>query len=221
MSDPAPQPAVKPGYATTEGWLTFIIALCGVAPTTLGTNAPQLVQVFGLVTAMLTAIAYQYHRTKAKAGAPLLGQLLTTLAEPVAPEQPKTPQAGFVTYLLMPLLALALLGGIVAIAACTHQQRVAMSGEFKACAKADLGQLMPTGLTLAQDVAAKIKGNAPTLTSDLDAAAVKVGVDAVKCAAVAAFAALEAPSGSGAATSQPLPGVAVAKQWLAAHGGAS
>lgn len=83
-----------------------------------------------------------------------------------------------------------------------------------ACAVADLGKLMPTGLTLAADVAAKIKGNAPTLTADLDAAAVTVGVDAVKCAIAAAAAVLLAPSGSGAAAGLP-PGLLVAQEWAA------
>lgn len=62
----APVPQIKPGYQTLEGVVSFVVAVCGVIPATLGTNAPQLVQVVGLIASAISAISLAWQRTKLK-----------------------------------------------------------------------------------------------------------------------------------------------------------
>lgn len=128
---------------------------------------------------------------------------------------PRAFQAVF-TLFLLPL---------VIVMACTAAQRTTMTGAFSTCAKADLGQIIAAdGLPLEQDVANKIKGNAPNLEADLTGIVASAGIDAVLCAIAAVEAALAPVAGSGSAgptTGQELPGLVRAKAWAKAHAGSS
>lgn len=61
---------VKPGYLTTEGWLSFLVAALGMAQTTgfvgHGTTAENIV---GLAGSVLAAVVYTLSRSHVKASA--------------------------------------------------------------------------------------------------------------------------------------------------------
>ncbi len=110
-----------------------------------------------------------------------------------------------------------LLASWLFVSACGPRGAI-MSGEFAACAKADLGAIVASsGLPLARDVVQKIKGNAATLEADLAGLAQTFGFDAVTCAIAAATAALQTPApGAGSAQGPTLawsPGLARAQMW--------
>ena len=66
---PAPTPApAKPGYKTSEAWLTFIARLLGALPSSglLANDPPAVVKAVGLATAALAAMGYTANRTNLK-----------------------------------------------------------------------------------------------------------------------------------------------------------
>lgn len=64
---PAPVPVPKPGYLTSEAWLTFLTMLVGAIPSSgLVDNAPLLAKIVGMVIAALAAIHYTAQRTALK-----------------------------------------------------------------------------------------------------------------------------------------------------------
>jgi len=82
VPDPAPAPApLKPGYLTSEAWLSFLTIVVGAIPTSgLVADAPMVAKIVGLVIAALSAINYTIQRTALKraqlaalAGAPPRG----------------------------------------------------------------------------------------------------------------------------------------------------
>lgn len=78
MSDPAPAPAPIPaptavpttpsaGLLTSEGILTFIVAVLGLLPSSgLFPETSPIVKIAGLIVGGLAAVGYQYQRTQLK-----------------------------------------------------------------------------------------------------------------------------------------------------------
>ena len=62
---------MKPGYTTTEFWLSSLVALAGslLSAGVLGAGS-QAERIAGIVVAALSAMGYSAARGKAKAGAP-------------------------------------------------------------------------------------------------------------------------------------------------------
>jgi hypothetical protein len=98
---PAPAPApLKPGYLTTEAWLSFITIVGGAIPTSgLVDNAPLAAKIVGLVVAALSAINYTIQRTALKRA------YLAALG-PVTPQA--TPSAKLLSVATLVLAAVAI-----------------------------------------------------------------------------------------------------------------
>jgi hypothetical protein len=71
---PATPPAdLKPGWKTSEAWISFVTLIIGVIPSSgLTTNAPLLTQIVGMVISALAALHYTGQRVSLKRAA-LLG----------------------------------------------------------------------------------------------------------------------------------------------------
>lgn len=139
---------------------------------------------------------------------------------PLAVAQYKARESGRARLTLMACLGLAAMIGAALLSACQHGTYTKMSGAFKACEKADLGQDVAPGITVIGDVAGKIEGNAPNLEADLTALALKVGVQSVDCAIAAVEAVIGNPTSGAKQTGEPTPadlGMRRADAWMAAH----
>ena len=68
MPNPDTAVAVKPGYKTSEFWLSTAATLLGALfASGVVSDGGQLAKVLGLVTSLLAALGYTVARTKAKA----------------------------------------------------------------------------------------------------------------------------------------------------------
>jgi hypothetical protein len=66
MSDETKEP-VKPGYATTEFWLSLAAAVSGALVSSgLFATDSTVIKVAGLITTILASLGYTYARTVAK-----------------------------------------------------------------------------------------------------------------------------------------------------------
>lgn len=87
---------MKPGIKTTEFWLALIAMVLVALPSAFGENAPQWVQVAGIIGAALIAMGYGISRAVAK-GAEGNGMILP-LGPPPAPvvnnQQPGASEGG-------------------------------------------------------------------------------------------------------------------------------
>jgi len=88
---PAMPPALKPGWRTTEGWLSLLVVILGALPTTVLTNSPTAIKIAGMIGAFVQAIWYQGNRTSLKrahvlaaAQAPANSNRATTAAGAIA-----------------------------------------------------------------------------------------------------------------------------------------
>lgn len=66
----APPVDLKPGWKTSEAWISFVTLIIGVIPSSgLTTNAPLLTQIVGMVIAALAALHYTGQRVALKRAA--------------------------------------------------------------------------------------------------------------------------------------------------------
>lgn len=163
------------------------------------------------------------------AGTPWIGVAYTAvmaffkLMSPMGPSTSSTPapqrngQGGHVRYSTM----LLIVGGVTVIAAAMSCATVkadikAMTGKFATCAKADLNQevknIEGNPMPLIEDVSSAVKSNGAGLEAELLNVLKQAGLDGVECAYAAVESVLQ-PSGK--STSQPMPGLARARAFLA------
>lgn len=85
---PAPTPApLKPGWQTSEAWLTLLTMIIGAIPSSgLTANSPELTKIIGLVVAALAAVNYTAQRTSLKR------TYLAATVTGIAPQVPRMPQ---------------------------------------------------------------------------------------------------------------------------------
>jgi hypothetical protein len=200
---PAPTPAapadpaaptssdLKPGYKTSEAWITFLTILLGAIPSSgLTTDAPLLAKIVGMAIAALAALNYTAQRTALK-------RAYAVRSAATIPSS-KTPLvAGSAIVALVVALGVTYGGGCAGSAGTSvgAGSSAATGGAFLQCGKQDLTQLVgPKGLTLLAQVYADLSsGDYAQLVADLITI---VGNDAVGCA-VLALESLDKASGSG------------------------
>lgn len=114
------------------------------------------------------------------------------------------------------------LGLVIGLVSCAHFK--GMSGKFKTCAQADLGQIIQGKGPLLDYISKLISSNASELEAELTATAIQAGTDAVICA-IAAYDSVKnpaIPAGSDSLVTAKAPevGLARANDWATSHGGA-
>lgn len=136
----------KPGYATTEFWLSLVANLLGAAfASGLISDGTVLARIAGLAAMVLAGLGYTVSRTMVKK----------------SDSQPRDPQAGISPIGFMAGLALAsVLGvaGYLTLTGCSKQQRTAALAGVIDCGKADKGAL----LGLAVEIGASLLREAST-----------------------------------------------------------
>lgn len=169
---PAPAPALKPGWQSTEAWLSLLVIVLGAIPSTgLTDNAPLLAKIVGMVLAALAAINYTYQRTVLKAAALSRGGAMVTPSS-------KLPLA----------TSAAAVAGIIALAIISHgcagtSVAIKNGGDtFLQCGKQDLNQIIDDKTLLATVATDLLDDNYDQAIAVLLG---KVGSDAVGCAVIA------------------------------------
>jgi hypothetical protein len=149
----APTPP-KPGFATSEGWISLLVVILGALPTTvLANTSPMWVQIAGLIAASVTAIVHSSNRTALKrdhlaAVAPhLVGDVLNT-ADEAAPV--RAPEKGSVRLALIALLAFLAVGFIACGAAqksANHAAAVCTEDAVTKALEPTVQSVLTSGLT--------------------------------------------------------------------------
>lgn len=68
VTAPEAAPAVKPGYKSTEFWLSSVAAIVGVVMASGATTDSVIMKVAGMATLVLAALGYSVSRGMAKKG---------------------------------------------------------------------------------------------------------------------------------------------------------
>jgi hypothetical protein len=201
---PSPSAApVKPGWQTSEAWITFLIVLLGgLLSSGLVADLPTWGKVITFAIAALKAVTYTAARASIKRAALPSARVVSRGGDTAASAIATT------ATLLIGLVMISQMG------ACASSQLHTMTGSFSTCAKADLGQVVSSGSfvgDLVSVISAIIAQDAPTLEANLSALALTLGADAVTCAIAAVDAALTPAK----TTAEPSPGLVRARAWAA------
>jgi len=231
---PAPLPATTPsaptpGYATSEAWVTLLVIIVGALPSSglLVGAPPVVIQVVGIISAVLAALGYTTNRTSLKKAHLALGAAPAN--DNVTPT--RATQAGFIRTRVMLVLAAI---SIAFAATCAGVQK--WTGDFVGCEKANFG-LQLSWSTISGDVLTVVKdlilANPTDLEAQLAALAVQSSQITINCAIQATLDFFSGGSGSGSAGSAvptvaqiraareralaQYPGLGRALAWAAAH----
>ena len=197
---PVSPPILKPGFYTSEAWITFLVSLPAlILSSGLVANAPLAAKLVSYAVAAVTALGYMTNRTSLKRAH--LAALSTSTVAPANANRLPTALAGLATA----GLALAVAFG------CSGAQQTATAvvagGEaFLQCEGVDLTQLTTdvngkTVTLLAAVSSDLVSGNYIQAIADL--IGVK-GANVVGCAVLAADTVLEAGKTSGTAALSPI-----------------
>lgn len=195
----APAP-VKPGYATTEFWLSLAAtALTALFASGVMTSNTALA-IAGMAATVLTALGYKVSRTMVKTGATALVKAGAALA--------------LVILLAGPQLAC---GG-------ARERGANAAGAFLDCQAPNIVALLPDAIALARSAVMRwISGSGKVDASGLKNAAAPLKGDLGKCAFDAAIAALAAPpspalAGAPASEGLTIDGAALTSSWARVRG---
>lgn len=189
---------VKPGYKTTEFYLSLLAMLIGALYTSglIGANT-TLDHALGFASMILSSLGYTVSRGIAKGGA---------AANDNVQAAPAMRQAGFASVVVMLFIAIA---GVTLLVSGCGPKVVAAERQFLTCAESAVAHdLTPT-------VEAILAQGASNWKAQITAFGVAFGTDAINCAVLAARTMFSTKVGVGAAGSA----LERANEWMKEHGG--